>query len=122
MRSRTKTKMSVSKLDKGNGELTNTDQETADVLNNYFASVFETEDDQNIPTIIKQAYTHELTNIEVTSNMVEKAITHINSSKSQGPDIFHPKVVKETKATLVDPLKYIFNKSLNEGAVPDIWK
>ena len=41
----------MSKLDKGNGELTNTDQETADVLNTYFASVFETEDDQNIQTI-----------------------------------------------------------------------
>ena len=59
VRSKTKTKMSVSKLDKGNGELTNTDQETADVLNNYFASVFETEDDQNIPTTNEQAYTHE---------------------------------------------------------------
>ena len=108
VRSKTKTKMSVSKLDKGNGELTNTDQETADVLNNYFASVFETEDDQNIPTINEHAYTHELTNIEITSNMVEKAIAHINSSKSQGPDMIHPKVIKETKAALVDPLTSIF--------------
>ena len=91
VRSKTKTKMSVSKLDKGNGELTNTDQEAADILNNYFASVFETEDDQNIPAINEQAYTHELTNIEITSNMVEKAIAHINSSKSQGPDMIHPK-------------------------------
>ena len=49
-----------------------TDQETADALNNYFASVFETEYDQNIPTINEQAYTHELTNIEITSNMVDK--------------------------------------------------
>ena len=122
MRSKTKTKMSVSKLDKGNGELTKTDQETADVLNNYFANVFETEDDQNIPTINEQAYTHELTNIEITNNMIEKAIAHINSSKSQGPDLIHPKVIKETKAALVDPLTSIFNKSLNEGAIPEIWK
>ena len=83
MRSKTKTKMSVSQLDKGNGELTNTDQETADVLNNYFASVFETEDDQNIPkTINEQTFTYELTNIEITSNMADKVIAHINSSKS----------------------------------------
>ena len=48
------TKMSVCQLDKGNGELTSSDQETADVLNNYFASVFERENDhelQNFPEL-----------------------------------------------------------------------
>ena len=38
------------KLDRGNGELTKNDQETADVLNDYFASVSEAEDDQALPT------------------------------------------------------------------------
>ena len=36
--------------------------------------------------------------------------------------MIHPKVTKETKAALVDPLTSIFNKSLNEGAIPEIWK
>ena len=54
--------------------------------------------------------------------MVEKAIAHINSRKSQGQDMIHPKVIKETKAALVDPLTSIFIKSLNGGATPEIWK
>ena len=54
--------------------------------------------------------------------MVEKAIAHFNPSKSQGPDMIHPKVIKATKAALVDPLTSILNKSLNEGAIPEIWK
>ena len=46
VRNNTKTKSSVEKLMKPSGEACKSDQETANVLNNYFASVFETEDNQ----------------------------------------------------------------------------
>ena len=49
MCSQSRKKKSVCKLDKGNGETTNNEQETLDVLNEYFASGFEIEDDQNLP-------------------------------------------------------------------------
>lgn len=39
-----------------NGDLTSTDQETANVLNNYFASVFASENDQNIPSLENRHY------------------------------------------------------------------
>ena len=54
--SKTKTKMSVFKLDKGDGELTQCDQEAAGVLNDYFASVFGVEEDQELPTFNEQPY------------------------------------------------------------------
>ena len=57
VRSKTKTKLSVSKLDKGDGELTQCDQEAADVLNDYIASVFEVEEDQELPTFNEQPCT-----------------------------------------------------------------
>ena len=122
MRSKTKTKMSVCKLDNGNGELTKSDQETVDVLNDYFASVFELEDDQDLPTFDEQPYVQALENIEISSNLVKKASGHVNSSNSQGPDLIHPKLIKETQATLVEPLTVIFQISLEEGAIPEIWK
>ena len=55
VRSKTKTKKSVCKLNKGNGELTNNEQDTANVLNDYFASVFEVENDNVIPSFEERA-------------------------------------------------------------------
>ena len=72
----------MSKLDKGDGELTQCDQEAADVLNDYFASVFEVEEDQKLPTFNEQPYVQMLENIVITNSLVKKAIGHVNSSKS----------------------------------------
>ena len=47
--------------------------------------------------------------------MVDIAIAHTYSSKSQGPDIIHPKLIKETKEALVKPLTTIFKKLLMNG-------
>ena len=45
--------MSVCKLDKGNVELEKNDQQIADVLNDYFASVFEVEEDKDLSILRK---------------------------------------------------------------------
>ena len=92
-----KQKNSVCKLDKGNGETTNSEQETADVLNEYFASVFEIEDDQNLPIFEEQPCVQILEYITITENLVLKAIKHVNPNKSEGQDSFHPKLIQYTK-------------------------
>ena len=122
MRSKTNTKMSVSKLDKGDGELTQCDQEAADISNDYFASVFEVEEDKELPTFNEQPYVQVLENTVITNSLVKKAIGHVNSSKSAGPDLIHPNLIKQTQVALVEPLTCIFQKSLDEGAIPEIWK
>lgn len=48
--SKANTKVSVCKLDMGNGELCSNEKETPGVLNNYFASVFKQESDQELQT------------------------------------------------------------------------
>ena len=63
-----------------------------------------------------------LEHIEITNNSVSKAMKKVNPSKSQGPDITHPKLIKESQAALVEPLTSIFRKSLEEGKIPKIWK
>ena len=114
--------MSVCKLDRANGELTKNDQETADVLNDYFASVFEVEDDQDRPTFPEQPFTQMLEHIEITNVSVTKAMKKVNPSKSQDPDMIHSKLIKESQAALVEPLTSIFRKSLEEGKIPKILK
>ena len=120
--SKSKIKMSVSKLDRGNGELTKNDQETSDVLNDYFANVFRVEDDQDLPTFLEQPFAQMLEHTEITNVSMSKATKKVNPSKSQGPEMIHPKLTKESQAALVEPLTNIFRKSLEEGKIPKIWK
>ena len=49
VRSKSKTKYTVSKLQMGNWALSTTDQETATTLKNYFTTVFEKEPDGPLP-------------------------------------------------------------------------
>ena len=122
VRSKTKTKKSVCKLTKGNGELTNNEQDTANVLNDYFASVFEVENDNVIPSFEERAYTNTLSMIEINEDLVLKSMKRINPSKSPGPDMFHPNLIRQTEIELSKPLSHIYQKSLAEGKLPDIWK
>ena len=39
---------------------------------------------------------------------VAKAIKQVNPGKSQGPDMIHPKLVKEVQSNIIGPLVYIY--------------
>ena len=95
-----KNKMPVCKLDRGNGELIKNDQETANVLNDYFASVFAVEDDQDLPTFPEQPFAQRLVNIYITNVSESKAMGKVNPSKSQGPDMIHQ--IKNGKLLLLN--------------------
>ena len=66
MRSKTETKMTVCKLNKGIWEIIQSEQETADVLNDYFSFEVEELEDQNLPAFSEQTYIQALENIEIT--------------------------------------------------------
>ena len=93
MRKHTKTKTVVSKLQMPNGELSSTSQETANALNNYFASVFKKENLDNIPNFDDRPFNQTIETINITKELVEKAIKWVNPTKSQGPDKIHPRPV-----------------------------
>ena len=67
-------------------------------------------------------YAQELNIISVTELKISKAIDRIKPSKSSGPDNIHPKILKECKRAILKPLKIIFEKSVKECKIPDIWK
>ena len=105
-----------------NGELAILPHEKADMLNNYFASVFTKEDTDNIPEPEPQVVQSSLSTIIVTEQMVRDRLKEQKPGKSAGPDGIHSRVVVETQEQLVRPLTMIFNKSLKEGVVPNSWK
>jgi len=43
----------------------------------------------------------------------------LQKDKAQGPDNIHPAVFRNCADTLSKPLSMIFNKSLQEGIIPD---
>ena len=62
--------------------------------------------------------------VHVTPQDVWKKLSKLNTctSKSQGPDGIHPRVLFELKDHILTPLAHIFINSLDTGQLPEIWK
>uniref|UniRef100_K7EZK6 Reverse transcriptase domain-containing protein n=1 Tax=Pelodiscus sinensis TaxID=13735 RepID=K7EZK6_PELSI len=107
-------------MDEG-GNLVTEDVGKAEVLNAFFASVFTDKvgswtsapsdarwNDDGQPVVVK----------EQVRNYLEK----LNVHKSMGPDLMHPRVLKELANVIEEPLAIIFEKSWRSGEIPDDWK
>ena len=97
--------------------------EVAEILNNYFISVFTAEDQSNIP-VVENCVNNEnsLKYIDVTNSDIISAIKKLKPTKSPGPDQIYAKTLLEMKDNLSDHLKILFKKSIDSGFVPDYWK
>ena len=119
--SKIKSREGVSNLRKDDGNLTENDKEKTEVLNNFFQSVFTSEDKSNIPKF--ESKTNNLLSIiKVTENDIFNSLKNLNITKSQGPDLIHPRILKELAKQLSYPLKKLFDKTMKEGNLPKKWK
>ena len=121
VRSKMKTKTSLSQLKQACGILTNDNTQKPELLNKYIASVFETEGPGPLPEFPDRNFIETLSTIEIIADNIKKPILKLKPSKSQGPDNLHPKVIKDCSDQLIEPLKLIFTKFL-ESKLLDIWK
>ena len=123
IKSQTKQNTEIPNLQNSNGEITSNNEEKAEVLNNYFASVFK--DDGNLestPHLQPKKYEHTLDQIICYEDEVLKKLKSLKVDKSPGPDGLHPKLLFELSDVLCKPLCMLFNKSIREGVVPIDWK
>ena len=88
VRSKLKTKTSLSQLKLPCGTLTNDNNQKAALLNVCFASVFETEGEEPIPDFPDRDFNKAITTVDISENVILKAISKLKPSKSQGPDNF----------------------------------
>ena len=92
----------------------------AEVLNDYFSSVFTTEDISSLPVPFTKFEGNKLEHLGqlfVTPEMVAK-IKKMKDNKSPGVDGIPPKLLKEIVEQISTPLAKLFNLSLEEGIVP----
>ena len=119
--SKRKTKSGISELNE-NGQTAVTDREKADVLANFFSSVFTTEDTNSDNYRMENRCEEKSDDSPFTIVEVNKLLKDLDVTKSPGPDNFHPKVLHELADVIDRPLTIIFNKSFESGILPDIWK
>ena len=118
---KSKPKENISNLLKENGSLTTNDKEKCDTLNDFFSSVFTKEDINNLPDFNNKTNVT-IPNIDITKEDVTDALNKLNISKSPGPDLIHPRILRELAVELGDPLKRLFDKSVTDGKLPTKWK
>jgi len=60
--------------------------------------------------------------ITVTCTGIEKLLSNINPHKAVGPDQIKPIILKNLSTPLPPILKHLFQKKLDSGTLPPIWK
>ena len=99
------------------------DEEKAEVLVDYFSSVFTIEADlNNMPPFDERNYNKPLYDIEISEKMVYDKLRKIKVNKSPGPDNIHPRVLNNAACNLAKPLSIIFKTSLKTKTLPNEWK
>ena len=103
-----------------NGKLIENDEQKAEILNNFFVSVF-TEDNDVIPHFARRNI-NELNSVNFDELTVFKTIKGYPIKTSSGPDNISSFLLNKLAISVSYPLSLIFQASLNRSEVPKIWK
>ena len=105
------------------GNLIETDSDIATCLNEFFSSVFTSENLDSLPVIDKIDCTApDLDWPYIDQIQVTKKLKNLKPFSAPGPDGINPRALINLADDLSFPLTYIFNLSLKEGNVPEDWK
>ena len=119
MRDKSGLKPKIGQVVKTDGTLTGNDGETAEVLNNFFHSVFTNECGA---TEILPSNADQLSDICMTEIEVFEALASLKPNKAPGPHNIHSQVLKNCAERLAKPLFLLFTQSISTGILPSDWR
>ena len=119
VRSQQKIKPGIGPLEKDTGEQSQDNQEAAEILNEYFQSVFINEGPEELPVFANQVEPDcAIHNIEITPANVHKELMALDINKAAGPDDIPAILLRNCADQLAVPLSYLFQRSLETGRLP----
>ena len=104
-----------------NGSIIADNRLKADAFNNFFSSVCNV-DFPNAQLPLPTIPDLQLTELNITAELIKKVIKGLNPSKASGPDEVSPRLLREGAEALSLPLHRLFNSSLTLHIFPDPWK
>ena len=113
--------VNISSLKTPDGQIITDPASKANVLNQYFKTVFTVEDGKNQPHKGQSLYPA-IANFEITTQGVYNILNTCNPYKSPGPDGIHPHALRETATEVSPMLTHIYQQSLSTGVLPTQWK
>ena len=102
--SKLRTKGQIGPLRDKNGNLIDEPKLMAMLLNEFFSSVFTTEDQTNIPSL--ECQVELMADITIGAAEVQKKIHDLRTDKAAGADLIHPRLLKRTGGTGGVPLSH----------------
>ena len=121
VRSKQKVRDKVGPLENNRGNIISDGFQMAEVLNEYFSSVFTTEDITSLPVLFTKFEGNKSEHF-VTPEMIAQKIKKTKDNKSPGVEGIPPILVKEIVEQISTPLAKLINLSLEEGIVHSEWK
>ena len=103
---------------RNDGSRANSDQDKADILNQYFKSVFTEEDITSIPPCVQIFDGPCIEDVPLTVDRVTEKLKSLNVNKSPGPDMIHPKVLKECASVRIHSSYHAFSKIAGRRCSP----
>jgi len=109
-------------FDSGSSRTITSDSEKAQIFSEYFSKLYTVESDTILVKLSNVMPVDSMPRIEFSELDVAGKLSNLKLNKSPGPDMLHPRVLHEIRNELVRPLTFIFNKSMNDGVLPEEWK
>ncbi|KAK4810714.1 hypothetical protein QYF61_007688 [Mycteria americana] len=123
--SKRRAKENLQPLVDGGGNTVIKDEEKAEVLNAFFASVFNSRANYSLgtqPLELEDRDGDQNGAPIIQGEMVSDLLHHLDTHKSMGPDEILPRVLKELAEVLTKPLSIIYQQSWLTGEVPADWR
>jgi hypothetical protein len=121
VKNKTKTSPTIGPLRNEKKETVSDDQGMSELLNKFFSSVFTREDTSEIP-VAAEMETEFLEEVDINQGRVREKIQQLKPTAAARPDGLGPRLLQELEDEVTPALTIIFQRSIQEGEIPEDWK